>query len=391
MSDDNKALLAAAAEDKRNLAEGADVVVAKGDEKFPVPKVDPALARKAIFKNHRQHRADTIASDRETYPEMARLTETIEAESARTDRTSELDRGNHFDTETPRRPAAAPAQPTSKQPPLPGASERVTVQVNGKQFTVPKADVDAAGGIDAYQKQRAATMALSEAGELRRQAHAEREAALKLKADLEARASAHATGAAPVGTPPQGASGAAAVQAQAEEMVSALFSGDRAKAAKAVADILSRSQNPGALDPSAVAAQVAAQQRQPAQPPQRQRSADEVQQINETNEMMRAEFADILADKELEALALGRFRKMLADPENHGRLMKDVAREAASGIRERYVNPRQRVVDIKRSQLPPQPSGSGRAPAEVEAPPMPRGSSYVEALNARRRGTPPTP
>lgn len=387
MSDDNKALLAAAAEDKRNLAEGADVVVAKGDEQFPVPKVDPALARKALFQRHRSHRAETIASDRETYPEMARLTETVEAESARTDRRSELDRGNHLDTEAPRRAVAAP---TSKQPTLPAASERVTVQVNGKQFTVPKADVDAAGGIDAYQKQRAATMALSEAGELRRQAHAEREAALKLKADLEARASAHATGAAPVGTPPQGASGAA-VQAQAEEMVSALFSGDRAKAAKAVADILSRSQNPGALDPSAVAAQVAAQQRQPAQPPQRQRSADEVQQINETNEMMRAEFADILADKELEALALGRFRKMLADPENHGRLMKDVAREAASGIRERYVNPRQRVVDIKRSQLPPQPSGSGRAPAEVEAPPMPRGSSYVEALNARRRGTPPTP
>lgn len=61
--------------------------------------------------------------------------------------------------ETPQ--AEAPAAPEPEQPTL----ETVRVKVDGEEFDVPKADVDAAGGVSAYQRERASENRLRKANE----------------------------------------------------------------------------------------------------------------------------------------------------------------------------------------------------------------------------------
>jgi hypothetical protein len=64
--------------------------------------------------------------------------------------------------ETPAQPTPTQAAQPVPEPPKP---ETVKVKVDGQEFDVPKADVEAAGGITAYQKDRAAENRLKKANE----------------------------------------------------------------------------------------------------------------------------------------------------------------------------------------------------------------------------------
>jgi len=58
-------------------------------------------------------------------------------------------------------PEAQPEPQTAQEPVQEPAAEMVTVKVDGKEFQVSKAEVDEAGGIVSYQKERAATNRLA--------------------------------------------------------------------------------------------------------------------------------------------------------------------------------------------------------------------------------------
>lgn len=72
-------------------------------------------------------------------------------------------------------------------PPDPEADEEITVKVNGRERQVPKSKVDAAGGIDAYQKNAAASELLNQASAERRRVQEEADRLAARERDLVAR------------------------------------------------------------------------------------------------------------------------------------------------------------------------------------------------------------
>lgn len=390
---------------KVDLNDTGDAVLDDGKGAAPV-KNDPFDARKAIFKKHREVREVGVAADVEAHADIDEQTRAMNEAMDKGTSANELLRESHQDTERDERSTEADrraalnkrredearlnAQATDPYADLP---ERVNVTVNGQSFEVPKEDVVEAGGIKAYQLERAASMRMQDAAKREAELAAER-AALEAerKAWLEQRASAGASpapapgvapGAAP--TPTGGAGTSDDVKAKAEKLAKDLYSGDPKLAAAAIEQIVSASQVK-VTDPQELARQAAELLKQqetaapaPAKQPEAKQPVDP--ELRELNDYMVEKFKDVLDDPEQKRIALQKFEELKADPANKYRRLIDLGRVAGRYAQE-HRHPRQDVVERKQS-LPPATAATAvsAAPAEPE---RPTGSSIVARMRKAR-------
>lgn len=405
MSDDNAKAADKAAIDtdnaaKADLAQGTDTQVDDGKSSAPPAKVDPFDSRKALFKKSRDLRGDRIKADAEANPDVGAAIDAMADEAGQGSSRNELDRGNHMDTNRPER-STEPNLNKEVTPPAKGVAdlpERVTVKVLGQQLEVPREDVIEAGGVDAYQKDRAASMRLQEAAAREAELKAQRE---KLEADqaefnkqresasskTTAKAPGSTAGAAP--TREDGAGTGADVEAQAQAIAADLYSGDPKRAKAAIAQVLRANQAPAhTLDPAEVARQAAEllqkQDKAPA-PAQQPVDAKLSVEIDELNAMMAEKFPELLADKAKRDQALSKFNELKADPANRYRRLVDIGREAARSVESQKAHPRQDVVDRKRD-LPPTTTGSKAHQPAPAATPL-TASGHIAAMR-KARGLP---
>lgn len=389
LSPEDKAIADAEAARRADLAQGGDVNVPRGDEATPPPRiVDQTEARKALFKRGRETRTAQVQADDAAHEDAAEMRAAMEAES-RGEQAPEVanERGRYES-----RPERKPASPTPSGEALP---ERVTVKVNGREFDVPRKDVEEAGGVEAYQKRRAAAIALNEASAIRRKAQAELEAAERTRREIEARAAqgAPATREPPPGgsqqPPATGAAGGTGVEADANEIVKALYSGDPKRAAAAVTRVLTAAKSGPSLTPEQVAEQaLALLKKQGAAVPGEERKPAPPAEFDEgeraaANAMMARDYADVMGDATARDAAYKRFMQLHSDPNNAGRTLIELSREAGEYARKTVKpNPRQATHERKR-ELPPQSAAAGKSPAAVDQPLLPRGSGYVQELRKR--------
>lgn len=390
----DKKAIAADDKIKTNLEDTEGAVLDDGKSKVPV-KQDPFAARKAIFGKSKDVRATRIAQDVAQHADVQNITEALDKEMGE-GTGNELDRGDHFDTNRTRvevrqqpeqRVNDADADKTGTVAELP---ERVKVKVLGQEFEVPREDVEEAGGLKAYQLERAASIRLQNAAREEARLKAERDQFERDKRASAGASPAPAAGSTPAAAPTsQGGAGESAdVAARAEAIVSDLYSGDPKRAKAAVQQVLAASQSPQ-IDPKELARQAAEllQQREPAPAPAATQpvAAQPIDpEVAELNEYMSSQFEDVLQDDTMRAKALSEFNRLKALPENRQRRLIDLGREAGREARKSGPHPRQDVVERKQ-KLPPSVAGTQtHAPAEQQ--PMSR-SEHI-AVMRKARGLP---
>lgn len=383
MSPEDKAVHAAANTDKTDLSKVADTPVPGSEAVTPGTRRDPFADRKALFAKRDAMNQSEAIKVQDDNPSVKERVQAMEAEA----------RGH-----APA-PAPAPALQTPEQP------EYIQLQYDGRQLSVARKDIDAAGGQDGYLRQRRlddmdASMAEQAAAMQRRQAELEASAAdLKRRQEEFNRSQTvarelPATGA--DGTSTQNRNGSAAsadsdLEAESSRIVEQLFSGDPADAAKAVKQILAESRRANAVPTAEQVAELAAQ-RLRANPPEpvQPRAEDRGQQPvdarweatrSKINAMAKAEFPQIANNTELAAVAREEIKRLYALPANADRRAVDVAREACQNVQAQL--DRAKRVELKQT-LPLTPSAGGAAPVADDNANIPTGSGYVQMLADRR-------
>lgn len=385
----DKALIAEDNASKTDLSQGTDAPLDDGSSQVPI-SADPFEARKTLFKKQRDVRGHRIAQDAAAHADVEDALRVLAEEAGQGSSRNELDRGSHMDTNRPdRAPERAPSRPdpvesTDGVNAVVGGDDRVKVKVLGQEFEVPQSDVDAAGGLSAYQKDRAASIRLQRVAQEEARLKAEQEEFNRQRANAGRNAPAKAGGDTPSAAPIQadGAGAGVDVEARSEAIVADLYSGDTKRAKAAIAQVLAAQTRPAAqLDPTEVARQAAdlLKQQDRAAPPVNPQAAARNAEYDELNAMMAEKYADVLADPKLKQAAVEKFEALRADPSNAGRRLVDLGREAAQGLK---ANPRQAVVERKQ-QLPPVNRGSQGHRADAPAPKL----SYFDQQR-KARGLP---
>jgi len=145
------------------------------------------------------------------------------------------------------------------KPKEPAEVEMVLVKVNGVEKRVPKADVDAEGGVVAYQKSRSADEKMRQAAEIRKQNElkerelAQRELAISQQSEASLNKDKN-----PSAKPSTDAPG---ISAEAKALKDKMYSGDEDQAAEAIDTILKRTESSSTpkIDTNAVVSQATAQ------------------------------------------------------------------------------------------------------------------------------------
>ena len=414
----SKALAAAEAARKQNLAEGTDTVVPRGDETTPTAGGrDFANDRKAIFARSSEQRSRQIEADANGNGELQSYEQAmsdemavrLEAEAAGLDPEKAH---REFVANGHQRPAGTkapgqtppPARAPAGQPPIASADAMVTLTHNGRQINVSQRDLDAVGGANAYLAarvldEREGDLA-AQVAEMQRREQALKDAENELNRRRAETQQHRAAGPdvpaiVPVGTQGQGNSPAASaesINAEAERLMTMMFSGDPADATKALAQIIHEARSNRQEYSAEQIAQLAAEKLRQTQPqhvntqPKPQAEPAQVdprweRQRIAINAMAKAEYSDVLqADPAAAVRVKDRITAMGADPRNKDRRAIDVAREALEIEKQEWLRT-QRVV-VKQS-LPPAPAAGG-AQAAQEGEKIATGSDYV-ALMADRR------
>lgn len=365
-----------------------EVVVASGDEEAPVSSGGHDDALKSLYAKGRKNRKLTTRADAEGTPDVARLEQLYawagqempegeapaELDTNTPDRFAE-DRGEEtreaylarlaaeYDAEnegenTDTGEKVPVSAPDALQQAEPDATVEVTIL--GRTMTVPQQDIDDAGGLSAYQKNRAATIRLQKAATLERKAQATLEQVEQQQHGVQQEDLSE-----------DGSSNADVdVDSLHEEMMSVVVNGTedelkawldkkvKAPAPKPKPKPTTDTRSPEPRNKSEIQAEL-----------DEQLEADRV----EANTMMQTDYKDIMADPELLGLAQQRFSVIKTNPLNEGRSQKEMAREAANfvrGIGKRVggykPNPieqeRQTRIERKRS-LPSQTRADQSAPA----------------------------
>lgn len=387
------------------LVPDGETVVPKGDESMPASAADPKEARKALYDKARKNRETLISRDTEGSADVA-LINKMNAEAAGGEKPeSEIDTNRHSRNDSAdydERMAAARAMqqgqeearkkkeepksakessdsaPDSLSKPDPDA--KVAVVILGKEYAVPQQDIDDAGGLAAYQKNRAATIKLQRAATLEERAHQ----ALK---ELEQRSSQQTE------DPSTDGLDEADIEGLKDKLLDAVLNGTEEDVNKAIANVAqSRPEptKPSRTEP-AVRPEPSSDIHTETQEELRQQfEAD----MREANDMMRKEFKDIMDDPDALELARKNFNALVADPANEGRTQKEMARESAMKVRTFWskwskTQPRneieaERQTRIERKRKLPKPSGAD-APAPSTAQPEKHVPSRREHFMRLRR------
>lgn len=390
----DKAVVAEDNKSKTDLNDTGDAVVDDGKGTVPI-KQDPFQSRKAIFKKATGMREQLVQADADAHVDIANVREAIDNEMDKGSSRNELDRGDHFDTNRTQVERRAPAATAAEEVVNDGGEHvdtgngRVKVKVLGQEFEVPQGDVDAAGGITAYQKDRAASIRLQAAAQREADLKAEREKLEAERRDWEQqRASAGAPSTvAPASTHSGDAGKGADVAKKATEIVDAIYSGDRKATEVAIQEILARNIQQPALSAEELARQAAEllKKQGSAPAPAKPVDAKVSVEVQELNAYMADNYSDLMANDEQRNAAVAEFNRLKALPENYQRRWVDLGREAAESVLKPKQHARQDVLDKKRS-LPPVAAGTHvHSPAASPASTSP---SSAVAMMRKARGLP---
>jgi len=231
------------------------------------------------------------------------------------------------------------------------ANDMVEVVIYGRRYQVPQADIDRAGGVEAYQRTRAANMRMAEAAKLEQRARRREQEAARREKELQDREKRQERSSHP--EPSKGSEppdeGAQQIRKedrkeQVTAIVERIFSGDKDKASTAIEEILDSVDHKPAVSPEEIAKMAADQLRaeREAEQATAQQEKDSAEaaweaelssQQQEVNRVMSDEYADILRDDLRLEVARARFNKLRDQPINAGRSLPDIAREAGEFAR----------------------------------------------------------
>lgn len=375
------------------LVPDGETVVPKGDEAMPSSATDPKEARKALYDKARKNRETLISRDREGDADIELINQ-MNAEAAGGEKPeSEIDTNRHgrndsedYDERVAAAKAMAEGQEKAREKKAepepeeentketsssasdslsaPDPDAKVSVVILGKEYAVPQQDIDDAGGIESYQKNRAATIKLQRAATLEKRAH-------QALQELEQRGSQQSE------DPSTDGLDEADIEGLKDKLLDAVLNGTEEDVNEAIANVAKSRPEP--TKPSST---------EPAVRPEPSRDVhtetqEELQEqfeadMREANEMMRTEFKDIMNDPDALELARRNFNALIADPANEGRTQKEMSREAAMKVRQFWSKwgkeqPRndieaERQTRIERKRKLPKPSGAD-APAPSTAKP----------------------
>lgn len=280
-------------------------------------------------------------------------------------------------------PAAAPAQaPQNQQTGIDPNPELTTITVYGMQEQVPTADVQAAGGLSAYQKARAADIRLERVATYEASLRNWENQLTERAAGLEQRqppAQESGTGISePSDTDVLG--GTADVDALASGLTDAIYSGDREEAAATLAKTL-RSIQTDAIR--------AAKATMPAQAPPSGQAAEKAAAQERARVEANAVFANEFSDLDtpvLRSAALAMVQEVAKDPIMIGRPLAEITREACTRIRQDvYGN-----TDAPPGQQPT-PRSQPQAQTPLHQQPRPPANQDLGQRHAMKRRTVVTP
>lgn len=314
--------------------------VPKGDEGSAPGQRVSANDRKALYKKSRDNRKELISREAEENIDVE-LVERMVAEAAGGDGD-----GSHlFDTNKTGRGEDRRAQPEA-EPELTGEADpgrlakgesepatqpltpqrrgdKVAVTILGQKFIVPQQDIDDAGGVEAYQKRRAADiklLSIAQQEQYLNERWQQEEWQRQQRAQQDANLSEEdGQGKADVSFDPGTAR---------KELLDIVAEGTNEDIEAYLKKLRSR-PTPRSSQATTEPPPVSAEQRVAQSELDRQEESERI----EANQLMRQHYADVLADPELLGLARQRFNALQADGYNIGRTKKELVREAAEFVR----------------------------------------------------------
>lgn len=338
-----------------------EVIVPTGDEAAPVTQPDHGSALNSLYDKARKNRELVSREDEAGAPDVATVKALVEEASGgarpsidtnRPDRFEE-EAGNYVEevveineetgeetviettevkTDEPEIVnEEVPEEPSSFTPPAP--DDRVSVKILGKHYDVPQQDIDDAGGLEAYQKNRAATIRLQRAAILEQRVTQRVSATVSPPQPEEQEADPSTDGQSEADI---------SVDALQAEMMDVVIDGNEDDIKRWIEQRLTKAQQPAKPTPPAEEPRPAV-----SESPEDSEILTELQSqreldIEETNHMMNEEFPDIMKGSQPSATELERrrladaqeyFQVLASDPHNEGRSQKEMAREAANRAR----------------------------------------------------------
>jgi hypothetical protein len=339
------------------------------------PNLNPPLTSRAAPSDDKPKAKPEPAYKYDKRKEIyARRSQIQQAEQAASDEIFDEGRAT---TALPRPTSEERAEPATH---VATGDELVTIKVYGEERRVPKAEVDEAGGIAAYQK-AAAAAEKARIEQQRARLQAEEQRMLRVAENLRNGLDENGQPLAPK-PPPQGVP---AISKEAlEAAVKGLYSGDAEEAAaaleKLVTQIQGRAGTTNEVSPEVVRAVEA---RVLERMEERETLRTEEQDVAEANRIFREDFKDIADDPDMMLWAKGLANTLSQDPEYSGKSRSEIARTVGTRIREKLGRPAQKSEldsrrELKRT-LPSPNSGSGRVPVQ-EPKRFPTNADYIQQL-----------
>lgn len=378
------------------LVPDPDVVVPTGDEDNPVSQPTHETALKSLFDKGRKNRDSLISRDEGDHPDVERIRRLTEEASGgeREEEGIDTNRGDRFDPEeeevvvaeelTDDSPEVIDEPEVVNQAPdtlseLP-PDARVSVKILGKHYDVPQQDIDDAGGLEVYQKNRAATIRLQRAATLEKRA-------------LQTQETVQARPAQPVADPSTDGQGEADIDSLRDELMDTVIDGTEDDINKWIENLRSRPAKTSSTEPitpSPAVDTVSPAVTETQAELQRQYNED----LEEANAMMNKDFPDIMQGSKPNATELERrrladaqdyFRVLASDPHNEGRSQMEMAREAANRAK-RIVYPEQ----VTKTVAPMEQERRTRVERKRKLPQTSRADTAAPASNRKQENNVPT-
>jgi hypothetical protein len=275
--------------------------------------------------------------------------------------------------------AAGSALPgREEQPPVASGEEFVTIKVYGEERRAPKADVERAGGVAAYQKTAAADVKLQRAAEREAAIKAEEQRLLRIAENLRNGLDENGQPFAPKPPSP----GVPVSKEALEGTVKALYSGDADEATEALGRLIEQiGSRQGTSNPVSPEIVSAVQARVLDEWERRERAKEELSDVEKANQVFQESFKDIADDPEMMIWAKAMAMRLTADPDYQGKSRAEIAFEVGNRIRERTGQRRTETQsrELLKESLHHVPSGSGRMP-RPEPKRFMTNAEYIEQL-----------
>ena len=281
--------------------------------------------------------------------------------------------------------AAAGADKASGEQADPDQEGQITVKVNGKEKQVPKSKVEAAGGVDAYQKNAAASETLNAAVAERRRLQSVAEELGRREQELKFRETQQEVEKAVKPAAPANEEGLKSLARQYHE---AMIDGDMDLADELLIKLAGARAATPVVDGDAIAKKAVAEAKKELTADERKKEAARLEQERlEAVAMFETEHADLATDPDLRGIVDVQTIKIHRDhPEYGPKTIIEKSIEYARNLVARMKgpetpsNPR---LDAKRQQTTVRGSSSARA-LNRPAPPPPSKSDYVKNLRKAR-------